>query len=73
MDDIHFRVTEPSPTDSSWNFHKLGGLAVTYEVSTNIMTGNIFGFNGPFPAEKWPDINTFKIEPKRCYHQEKKF
>ena len=52
VDGICFKVTDPSPIDPSWNSHKLGGSAVAYEVATNIMTGDIVGFNGPFPAGK---------------------
>ena len=65
VDGIHFKVPEHSPMDLSWNSHKLGGSAVAYEVATNIMTGDIVGYNGPFPAGKWPDINIFRNGTKK--------
>ena len=65
VDVIHFKVTDPSPMDPSWNSHKLGGSAVAYEVATNIMTDDIVGYNGPFPAGKWTDINIFRNGTKK--------
>ena len=59
VDGVHFKVTKPSTIDPSWNSHKLGGSAVAYKATTNIMTGDIVGFNGPFPVGTWPDINIF--------------
>jgi hypothetical protein len=64
VDGIHFKIPEPSPFSKDWKSHKLGGSALAYELVTCIMTGDIVGFNGPFPAGKWPDINIFRNKTK---------
>ncbi len=59
VDGIHFKIFEPSPFSKDWNSHKLGGAALSYELVTCIATGDIVGYNGPFPAGKWNDIKIF--------------
>lgn len=65
MDGIHFKINEPSPFSSIWNLHKLGGAALAYELVTNILTGDIVGYNGPFLAGQWNDIKIFQNSTRK--------
>ncbi|KAG7344571.1 DDE superfamily endonuclease [Nitzschia inconspicua] len=65
IDGVHFGIQEPSPFDPSYKSHKLEGAAVAYELVVSIATGYIVGYNGPFPAGKWPDLNIFRNKTKR--------
>ena len=65
VDGIHFKIDEPRPFSSRWNSHKLGGSALAYELVSNIMTGDIVAFNGPFPAGEWPDLKIFRNKTRQ--------
>ena len=64
VDGIHFKINEPSPFNSGWNSHKLGGSSLAYELVTSIATGDIVAYNGPFPAGTWNDIKIFRNKTK---------
>lgn len=65
VDGIHFKINEPRPFSSKWNSHKLGGAGLAYELVTNIMTGDIVSYNGPFPAGEWSDIKIFRNQTRK--------
>ena len=65
VDGMHFKIDEPRPFSSRWNSHKLGGSALAYELVSNIMTGDIVAFNGPFPAGEWPDLKIFRNKTRQ--------
>jgi hypothetical protein len=65
VDGIHIKINEPRPFSPKWNSHKLGGSALAYELVTNIMTGDIVAYNGPFHAGEWSDIKNFRHRTRR--------
>ena len=38
---------------------------MAYELVSNIMTGDIVAFNGPFPAGEWPDLKIFRNKTRQ--------
>ena len=64
LDCVDHEIQEPYPYEREWSkrwySHKFKGPGLRYEVALNIITGDIFWINGPFPSGAINDWMIFK-------------
>ncbi len=62
IDEIDFRICEPTPFDSKWFSHKFRGPGLHYEIGICIPTGWIVWVKGLYECGDWPDIEIARAE-----------
>ena len=60
VDGSNFRTYNTRPFDKGQFSHKFNGPALRYELATNIQTGDIVHYNGPFKPGVYSDISIFR-------------
>ena len=65
VDGTDFLIQEPIPFSSGWYAKKFNKSGLRYEIAICILTGDIVGYNGPFPCGTANDLSIFRYRTKR--------
>ena len=64
VDGADFKTYDTKPFDKEQYSQKFNGPALRYELATNIQTGDIVHYNGPFKPGKCNDLTIFRNKLK---------